>query len=114
MTPSATGELLAARIALVRADSPPEDKELGRKSYNSLKEELAELSEMIANSIDFSLVRQIFLDKKPVSQALMVEEVGKLLRDEHGMPRLTYEDGSEFNPASSQEYTYNSALRAFT
>ncbi|HEV7599027.1 MAG TPA: hypothetical protein VGO49_02055 [Bradyrhizobium sp.] len=113
MTPSASGEHLGARIALVRVDSPPEPTDLGRKSYESLKEELAGLSEMIANKLDFSLVRPIFLDSKPITQNLMVEEVAKLLRNEHGVPRLTYEDGSEFNPASSLEYTYNSALREF-
>jgi hypothetical protein len=113
LTPSASGEHLAARVALVRVESPPEDKELGRKSYKSLETELSGLSEMIANAVDFSLVRPIFLDNKPISQALMVEEVAKLLRNDQGLPRLTYEEGSEFNPASSLEYTYNSALREF-
>ena len=113
MTPSASGEHLGARIVFVRVASPPDEKELGRKSYESLKAELGKRSEMIANTIDFSLVRPIFLDNVPITQGLMVEEVAKLLRNEHGMPRLTYEDGTEFNPASSLEYTYNSALREF-
>jgi hypothetical protein len=43
----------------------------------------------------------------------MVEEVSRLLRNQSGHPRLTYEDGTEFNPASSKQYTFNAALREF-
>ncbi len=113
LTTSASGEHLGSRIALVRIKCPPSENELGRKTYESLKDELTDLSEMIANTIDFSLTRPIFLDNKPINQSLMVQEVSRLLRNEYGQPRLTYEDGTEFNPASSSEYTYNSALREF-
>jgi hypothetical protein len=43
----------------------------------------------------------------------MVEEVSKLLRNQDGRPRFTYDDGEEFNPASSAQYTFNAALREF-
>jgi hypothetical protein len=40
----------------------------------------------------------------------MVDTVAKLLRNNSGEPRFTYDDKSEFNPAASTEYTFNSAL----
>jgi len=114
LTPSAAGENLAARITMVPTVTPPDEADLGRKSYADIKSELGNLDETITNTVAFSLVKPIFLDNEAVSQSLMVEQVSKLLRNEHGKPRLTYEDGREFNPASSREYTYNSALREFS
>jgi hypothetical protein len=113
MSVSASAELLAARIVLKKVVEFPSELELGRKPYEDLKDEIHDFAAMIANEVDFDLTRPVMYDGIPIGQNAMVEAVSKLLRDQNGKPRFTYEDGAEFNPASSTQYTFNAALTEF-
>ncbi len=113
LTVSAVGELLASRLAIKRVMQKPNDEEIVRGPYDEFKTEIDQFRKMLANEIDFSLLEQLFFDGRKISQDAMVEEVAALLRNKDGEARFTYDDGREFNPAASEHYTFNSALREF-
>jgi len=113
MSVSASAELIAARVIFRKVSDFPNESEIGRRPYEALKAEVDGFADMMANRIDFDLTKPILYDGLPISQNAMVEAVSKLLRSERGEPRFTYENGGEFNPASSAQYTFNAALREF-
>jgi len=113
MSVSAAGQLLVARIVLKKVADSPSESELGRKSYEELKDEIHDFAAMIANRVDFDLTRPVMHDGSRITQNAMVEAVSELLRNQDGKPRFTYEGGAEFNPASSSQYTFNAALTEF-
>jgi hypothetical protein len=117
MSISIKSELLTSRIVFRRISNPLTYDDVGLKRFDDLREELKDLKdfrEMIANTIEFTLTRELKLDGKEIEQADMVAEVGKLLTRPKGEPRFKYgDDGKAFNPADSKQYTFNSALREY-
>jgi hypothetical protein len=113
MSIGAAAELFVTRIVLKRLKHFPDESEIGHKPYQSLKAEVSDFEEMLANKLDFDLTSPIMLDGQPITQNRMVEEVARLLKIDERHSRFTYADGTEFNPASSNHYTFNAALGEF-
>lgn len=103
---------LAARIVMVRTDITKDaDAGIGIHSAADLRKEISPHQRDLKNFINFKADKKFRYRGQVVSQTEMVSIVDKHLKDEHGNPLLTYEDGQSFPPASTDHYTFNSALQ---
>jgi hypothetical protein len=109
MSTSSAETIVCARLLLKRVDEI-DVTSLGYKAEEEIRHEIGDHMPLIANRVEFKLNRKILFKNKVCSQRDMVVEVSKILRDRNA-PRFTYEDtGAEFNPASTEDYTYNASL----
>jgi hypothetical protein len=115
MTVSATGQLISSRVVFKKLPKRLDGSETGRKPLKNIEQEIKDFKDIIANRVEFALEHNLLFDGRKINQGDMVSKVAELLthRDDD-RPMFTYENGDPFNPASSKEYTFNSALREFS
>lgn len=83
---------------------------IGIYQVSDLADEMGKYMDDIRNRVDFNLESRILFDGKTIDQDQMVTEVDRLLTDKAGKPRLIFEGGKPFRPASTKHYTFNAAL----
>lgn len=106
--------VVSAKICMVATDVEQHtDAGIGRFSIDTLGDELSQYSDSIRNKIEFVVERDIIdEDDNILNQSEMVDMVGRLISsNSSSTPLLRYADTKEvFNPAKTDEYTFNAAL----
>lgn len=110
LTISDEGGPVATRLVLVRTKiENDEDAGTGVFSVGEIRDEAGPYLERVRNRIHFTLEDEVLFEGKPISQRDIVSLVARLIQGEEG-PILRFSGGDPFNPASSDHYTFNSAL----
>ena len=85
---------------------------IGVREEADLAAEIKDIRNLLRNRVDFKLSESVFFDGVRMSQQAMVVKIEELLRNpDTGKLRLTDGHGNEFNPAATEHYTFNAALR---
>lgn len=105
------GSPVAGRLSLSRTDARnDEEAGTGILEVSDLDEATRKIADRCRNRMRFTLERKVLYEERRLEARDVVTLVQDLLIDEDGKSTLKHDDGSDFNPASTDEYTFNVAL----